>query len=180
MKLKNQITIATTAFLLWLPQGIKAEELKGSFLKGIGDAFFGLLKSEAEKESEERQRIIDGFAGSDGKLDAEEAEALRLYDQKNDEAEIELLGKFQASQFKHMQNVGENLQERDLNKANKQKNELDIIVQEVSNLIKSKDILTAKLKLYKVEWLPIGNRNIDEHYSKIYTEQRKLLASQIE
>ena len=39
----------------------------------------GLLKSEAEKEREEHQRVIDGFAGSDDKLSAEEVEALRLY-----------------------------------------------------------------------------------------------------
>ena len=66
MKPNKQTIIATCALLIFLPEVMKAEELKGSFLQGIGDAFFGLLKSEAEKEQEERQRIISGFSGSDG------------------------------------------------------------------------------------------------------------------
>jgi len=179
MKPNKQTIIATCALLIFLPEVMKAEELKGSFLQGIGDAFFGLLKSEAEKEQEERQRIISGFSGSDGKLDSEEAEALRLYDQKKEEAEIELLGKVQSSQWKHMLNAGENIQKLKLDRADAQKRELDLIVQEVSKSIKSNDLIEAKLKLYTIEWLPIGDNKIDDYYSKIYAEQRKLLESEI-
>jgi len=157
-----------------------SDDLEYGWLGGIGDKIFSLFETQHEAENRQREELVDRIAGEDGQLSREELQILREYDAEQEREDIESsLGMLNSINTSNMSMI-ERYAQADEEKAEEQVAALDQITANIVELIDSGEMLSARLAVEKIVWIPIGNDRLDNEYRRMYQNTRAKIEEAIQ
>jgi len=157
-----------------------SDDLEYGWLGGIGDKIFSLFETQHEAENRQREELVDRIAGEDGQLSREELQILREYDAEQEREDIESsLGMLNSINTSNMSMI-ERYAQADEEKAEEQVAALDQITANIVELIDSGEMLSARLAVEKIVWIPIGNDRLDNEYHRMYQNTRAKIEEAIQ
>ena len=157
-----------------------SDDLEYGWLGGIGDKIFSLFETQLEAENRQREELVDRIAGEDGQLSREELQILREYDAEQEREDIESsLGMLNSINTSNMSMI-ERYAQADEEKAEEQVAALDQITANIVELIDSGEMLSARLAVEKIVWIPIGNDRLDNEYRRMYQNTRARIEEAIQ
>jgi hypothetical protein len=157
-----------------------SDDLEYGWLGGIGDKIFSLFETQHEAENRQREELVDRIAGEDGQLSREELQILREYDAEQEREDIESsLGMLNSINTSNMSMI-ERYAQADEEKAEEQVAALDQITANIVELIDSGEMLSARLAVEKIVWIPIGNDRLDNEYRRMYQNTRARIEEAIQ
>ena len=149
--------IFLTSNLVLADDSENSDDLEYGWLGGIGDKIFSLFETQLEAENRQREELVDRIAGEDGQLSREELQILREYDAEQEREDIESsLGMLNSINTSNMSMI-ERYAQADEEKAEEQVAALDQITANIVELIDSGEMLSARLAVEKIVWIPTGN-----------------------
>ena len=172
--------IFLTSNLVLADDSENSDDLEYGWLGGIGDKIFSLFETQHEAENRQREELVDRIAGEDGQLSREELQILREYDAEQEREDIESsLGMLNSINTSNMSMI-ERYAQADEEKAEEQVAALDQITANIVELIDSGEMLSARLAVEKIVWIPIGNDRLDNEYHRMYQNTRAKIEEAIQ
>ena len=178
--LRKLIVVAILLFSSKIYAQEKSDEQYWKFFGGIGDKIFSLIESEAERRHREREALIDKLTDSSGKLSPENLKLLSEYDKKYDDEDFNQTNKQIENLNTNIFNLGKKVRDENNQALEIQEKKLDIIIKEARSALNAKDYIAARINIIKIEWIPIGNKEIDEHQYNKYRNIKDILNSEIQ